>query len=274
MLNILYGALILAGIMALFMAVHTVYVRQHGGKETQLSCGGCAGRENCEDYREGGCDGRKMSRYKAVFFDLDGTLLDTAADLNAAVNAALAPSGFPARTVEQTRADIGNGTKMLVHRSVPEGTDQKTEAAVFEVFRKYYAQHASDRTSVYSGIKGTLTALAGRGLKLAVITNKNNEVAVPLIRKFFGDRFCCICGWRDGFARKPAADMFTYCQNQLKVKPDEVLYVGDTEVDAAFAKNAGAPFVLVTWGCRDRGKLEQLGAAGVIGKPAELMQFV
>ncbi len=274
MLNILYGALVLAGVMAAFMAVHTVYVRGHGGKETRLSCGGCANQENCETSGQGGCEGQKTARFKAVLFDLDGTLLDTAEDLNAAVNAGLAAYGLPPRSVEQTRQDIGDGTKMLIHRSVPQGTDPDTEAAVFDVFRNIYTQHASDRTQVYPGIRGTLAALSGRGVKLAVITNKDARVAGPFVRKFFGERFECIFGWQKGFARKPDPDMFDRCLDFLNVRPEEVLYVGDTEVDAAFAGAAGAPFVLVSWGCREKDVLEGLGAAGVIDSPSGLLQFV
>ncbi len=273
MQNILYGALILAGIMAVFMAVHAAYVRQHGGKETRLSCGGCASQDTCGNSGKSGCCGQD-SRFRAVIFDLDGTLLDTAADLNAAVNAGLAAYGLPARSIEQTRTDIGNGTKMLVHRSVPQGTAPAAEAAVFDVFRSCYAQHPSDKTRVYPGIRGTLSALAGRGVKLAVITNKDSGVALPLIRKFFGERFECVCGWQEGYERKPDPDMFMRCLHSLGMKPEEVLYVGDTEVDAEFSEAAGVPFVLVSWGCRERERLEGLGAAGIIDSPAGLLQFV
>ncbi|MGI5988709.1 MAG: HAD family hydrolase [Lachnospiraceae bacterium] len=275
MQNILYGALVLAGVMALFMLVHTAYVKQHGGKETKLSCGGCANQDTCEDFREGGgCDGKQVSRYKAVFFDLDGTLLDTAPDLNAAVNAALEMYGLPKRTLAQTKADIGNGTKVLIHKSVPSGTDPEKEALVFDAFREYYTVHSSDLTDVYPGIRGTLTALTGRGLKLAVISNKNNEIAAPLIRKFFADRFSMVFGQRDGVKRKPAPDMFKACLAGLSLQPQEVLYIGDTEVDKTFAGSAGADCLLVTWGYRDRQQLEKAGAVGVIDRPAQILDYI
>lgn len=274
-MNILYGALILTGVMALFLLIHTVYVKQHGGKETKLSCGGCVSQDTCEDFREGGeCTREPSGKYKAVFFDLDGTLLDTVADLNAAVNTGLQVYGLPKRTLAQTRADIGNGTKVLIHKSVPAGTDPEKEALVFDAFKEYYTEHASDLTKIYPGIRGTLTALAGRGMKLAVITNKNDEIARPLIHKFFADRFSVICGQKQGMQRKPEPDMFQTCLAQLSLKPEEVLYIGDTEVDETFARGVGADCVLVTWGYRERQQLEGLKAVAVIDTPAQILDFI
>ena len=111
-------------------------------------------------------------KYKAVIWDLDGTLLDTLQDLASAVNHSLEAFGLPLRSVEEVRTFVGNGIRKLIDRSVPAGTDPATADGVFGEFRTYYAAHCSDTTAPYEGIPGLLADLARAGVMMAIVSNK------------------------------------------------------------------------------------------------------
>ncbi len=198
--------------------------------------------------------------YKTVIFDLDGTLLDTLADLHDALNYALAAHGFPPRSLDEVRGFVGNGNWKLVQRGVPKGTDEETARAVFETFIPWYQAHSMDKTRPYDGVGETLNALKAAGIKMAIATNKVHSAAAPLCRKFF-PQVDLMVGAREGLENKPAPDMLRYALEHLGVPAAEAVYVGDTEVDVQTARNAGLPCVCVAWGFRSRAEQKAAGGA-------------
>ena len=210
---------------------------------------------------------------RAVIFDLDGTLLDTLDDLAAAVNYALERCGFPARSRDEVRAFIGNGVVRLVWRAMPPGAAQADFDRCFPLFRQYYLTHMTDRTRVFDGILPLLEALRARGVKTAVVSNKLHAGVVGLCRDYFGDRLDCAVGVTEESERKPAPVNVLRAMTSFGVSADETLYVGDSEVDAQTAENAGLCCVGVTWGYRTKAQLEAAGVQTIIDTPEELLSL-
>ena len=123
--------------------------------------------------------------YKAVIFDLDGTLLDTLVDLYNSVNHALRTFGFPERTIDEVRRFIGNGVKKLMERSTPEGTDKETNAKCLDCFRAHYLEHMSDNTAPYEGVNELIAGLREKGIRTAVVSNKLHSAVVDLCKDYF-----------------------------------------------------------------------------------------
>lgn len=211
---------------------------------------------------------------KAVVFDLDGTLLDTLEDLKNAVNVALSCNEMPERTLEEVRRFVGNGVRKLMIRAVPEGEANPEFEATFSDFKKYYASHCNVKTSLYPGIRLLLEELKLRGIKMAVVSNKLDSAVKNLCRQYFADYITTAYGETDQIARKPAPDAVFAALNELGVTPDEALYVGDSDVDIATAKNAGMECISVTWGFRDREFLKKHGASTLIDFPTELLSYL
>lgn len=209
-----------------------------------------------------------------VIFDMDGTLLDTLDDLTDATNAALAACGYPLRTKEEVRFFVGNGVGQLMKEAVPAATSEPELKRCLEEFKAYYAQHWQDKTLPYEGIKPLLADLKGRGVKLAVISNKYEQAVLQLCRDYFPGSFDTARGERAGVPRKPAPDAIYAILEELGSQQENALYVGDSEVDMATAKNAGLTAVGVTWGFRDRQLLLERGADRIIDRPAELLSLI
>ena len=141
--------------------------------------------------------------YKAIVFDLDGTLLNTLDDLADAVNYALRYFSLPTRTVEQVRTFIGNGVIKLIERAVGEENADKY-AEVLRVYKAYYALHSADKTKPYDGVLSLLSALKSRGIKTAVLSNKHDSAVKPLVEKYFDGLLCEAAGGKEGVPLKPA----------------------------------------------------------------------
>lgn len=212
--------------------------------------------------------------FKAAIFDMDGTILDTLADLCGSVNAALAWAGLPVRSLEEVRAALGYGAEGLIRRSVPAGTDDDTIARVLAYYKPYYEAHAQIRTAPYPGIPAALSALRAAGVRLAVVSNKPDPATQLLAERFFRGAFDVVLGVRDGMAVKPAPDMPAAAMARLGVTSAEAVYIGDSDVDLATARSAGTACIAVTWGFRDEAFLRAHGAAVIVRDPAELVRCV
>ncbi|MCH5162032.1 MAG: HAD-IA family hydrolase [Clostridiales bacterium] len=211
---------------------------------------------------------------RGVIFDLDGTLLNTLDDLTAAVNHAL---NGPKLDVSCVRKLVGNGVPKLISRALnvthgkaPDETDRPDGFdECLKSFTAYYNVHSMDLTAPYEGAREMLAAVAARGAKTAIVTNKYDGAAQKLKDKFFG---CVdvIVGAADGIKPKPAPDGTLKAIEAIGVKKENCVYVGDGETDVMTAKNCGIPVVAVTWGFRDREEIEPLGPDYIIDSPNEL----
>lgn len=212
--------------------------------------------------------------YKAVIFDLDGTLLNTLDDLAASVNFALRDCGYPERTIEEVRAFIGNGVIKLMQRATPDGIGQAEFDRCFESFRTHYLKHMFDTTKPYDGILPLLDTLKAAGIKTAVVSNKLHSGVVGLCKDFFGDRLTCAFGVLDESERKPAPANVFKAIKEMQVEAADCVYVGDSEVDVQTANNAGLDCIAVTWGYRDPDVLKMNSPKYMIEKPEEILPIV
>lgn len=212
---------------------------------------------------------------RLVIFDLDGTLIDTIADLGAAANHALALSGYPQHTVAEYAAKVGDGVRNLVTRALPE--EVRGNTAIVErtlgIFREYYSSHIDVHTRPYAGITEMLQSVRKHGIGIAVATNKAQEAAERLICKLFPDvEFDLIYGSREGCALKPDASVVLHILDKTGTMPQDALYVGDTEIDMMTARNGGVSAVGITWGYRRPECLT--GAAALAETPETLEKLI
>ena len=203
-----------------------------------------------------------------ILFDLDGTLLDTLGDLQAAVNYALSQFGYPGREKWEIRSFLGNGMRNLVKRSLPDGVSEERVDEALAVYRAYYESHNQILTAPYEGIYGALEKL--KAYPIGVVSNKQDTAVKPMCSHFFGGLYAL--GEVPGLPRKPAPDMVQKAMGDLGM--DGAIYVGDSEVDLQVAENAKLPCLLVTWGFRDKEDLEAAGGKHFCHTPEDLPQII
>lgn len=213
-------------------------------------------------------------KYKAVIFDMDGTILNTLEDLKNATNYSLRQFGMPERSLEEVRMFVGNGIRKLVERAVPSGTPKEKIAQVFDVFLEYYEIHSADNTSPYPGILELVEKLKKSGIKTAVSTNKADVPAQELGREYFNGIFDLIVGQQDGLKVKPAPDSVNKILSILDIQKKDAIYIGDSDVDVQTAKNSGLDFIGVSWGFRGREFLEKNGAKNIVDNANEILDLV
>lgn len=214
-------------------------------------------------------------KYHTILFDLDGTLLNTLEDLTDAVNYVMDAYDFPEHSIEDVRCFVGNGIRVLMQRAIPEGEENPQFDEAFELFKRYYLAHNKVKTRPYDGIMELLGELKKRGVHMAIVSNKNQPTVEALCEEEFQGLISVAVGDGEGRARKPAPDGPMEAIRRLGLSGTEgVLYVGDSEVDAQTAKNAGLGCVLVTWGFRTRQEMAPYAAFSFIDRPEELLEFV
>ena len=212
---------------------------------------------------------------KTLIFDLDGTLVDTLPDLNGAINYMCEQCGYPQKDLEHTRKSIGNGIKMLVKRSIPEETSEEDYQKALSIFKEYYAKHATDKSVPYEGMADILRRLRKRGYRLAVVTNKNEEIAKDILQVFYPNIFIEIIGDNGIRKPKPAYDMINELRNRMKIRRlSMAVYVGDTEVDYSYARRALLAPYIVTYGYRTKEELTALKIrAHYIDEPLDILGY-
>lgn len=213
-------------------------------------------------------------KYKAVIFDMDGTILNTLEDLKNATNYSLRQFGMPERSLEEVRMFVGNGIRKLVERAVPAGTPKEKIDQVLDVFLEYYEIHSADNTSPYPGILELVEKLKKSGIKTAVSTNKADVPAQELGREYFNGIFDLIVGQQDGLKVKPAPDSVNKILSILDIQKKDAIYIGDSDVDVQTAKNSGLDFIGVSWGFRGREFLEKNGAKNIVDNANEILDLV
>ena len=272
--TVIATVIVLAAVILAFIWTRTGN-RKAGGKCSQNS-GGCATCDDtaCPASKTAGythSDGISGRRFDAVFFDMDGTLLDTAGDLTAAMNYVRGIHGLPLVPEDRVIPELGNGIINLLKKLLPEDITEEEFKTCIREFSDFYAEHSQKKTYAYDGIRNLLEELKAQNYKVAVITNKNDDVARVLSSSFFPGLVDFTLGRTDFLERKPAPAMMRYVLSRLELDPGRVLYVGDSEVDYEFASAAGVPCVLVSWGFRDRNELVKIaGEKGLADVPSHI----
>ena len=203
-------------------------------------------------------------KYKLAIFDMDGTILSTLDDLANGVDYALSENGLPARSKQETRAALGRGVRFLIEQSVPAGFSDAEISKVEEDFLKYYKVHSMDNTRPYDGIVELIKEVRASGIKTAVVSNKIDSAVKELCANFFEGAFDVAYGERPGIPRKPDPKPINAIIDEFRLSKNEVVYIGDSEVDLLTANNAKIDHIIVTWGFRDRAFLERNGAKNLV----------
>lgn len=213
-------------------------------------------------------------KYTTIIFDLDGTLLNTLADLAAATNHALAEHKLPQRTTDEVRRFVGNGIHKLIERAVPADTPAELQEAVFASFNRYYKEHCADSTRPYEGVPQLLQQLRTAGCRTAIVSNKADYGVQALAKQYFDGQLDAACGERAGIAKKPAPDMLLAIMQQLKAEPASTIYIGDSDTDLDTALNAGVACIGACWGFRGRAFLEAHGAKLLAENVSDIWELI
>ena len=212
-----------------------------------------------------------MKNYDTVIFDLDGTLLNTLEDLADAVNFVMRANQYPERTVEEVRCFVGNGIRRLMEQAVPKHVIGEEFERVFEEFKNYYTEHCQIKTCAYEGIMSLLSCLYEKRYAMAIVSNKNHAAVCELNDIYFKEYINVAIGQKDGIRKKPAPDTVIQALKELGKDKEKAIYVGDSEVDFATAKNSGMDCALVTWGFRTVEELAEFSPTAFIDNPEELL---
>lgn len=221
--------------------------------------------DNCQDMTE------------LVIFDLDGTLLNTIEDLGNACNHALAECGFPERPMPEYNSLVGRGIDNLFRGAMPpEAVSDESVARMRSIFVPYYNEHKCDRTRPYDGITGLLERVRDRGIRTAIASNKYQEATEVLVSRFFGFmNFSKVLGQRDGMPIKPSPEIVVEAMKAAECTSREnVIYVGDSNVDMETGRNAGVRTIGVTWGFRSEEELAAYSPWRLAHTPEELYGFI
>ncbi len=213
-------------------------------------------------------------RYKAVVFDLDGTLLDTIEDLTDAVNMTMRHYGWPEHTIAQVKTYVGNGVGWLVECAVPGGKTNPLFEEALEIQKQNYAQVCENKTRPYDGIMEVIRELKDCGYKVSIVSNKGQAAVEALRKLYFSDVIEVAIGERDGIRRKPAPDTAFEAVKKMGADIETSVYVGDSEVDLATARNAGMDCISVSWGFRPKQLLIENGARIICDTPEDLLNVL
>lgn len=213
---------------------------------------------------------------KLAIFDLDGTLLNTIADLALSTNFALSKLGYDTHAIEKYNMMVGNGIDKLFERALPEGHKTIENIAKMRViFVDYYAQHLTDESTPYDGIIDLLKDLEQRNIKLAIATNKYQAGTDILVKHFFREvPFLLQLGQRQGIPTKPDPHIIHEILEKIPVKKEEVLYIGDSDVDMITAQNAGVIGCGVSWGFRSVAELKAHKPQYIVNHPKEILNII
>ncbi len=220
---------------------------------------------------------------KGFIFDLDGTLLYTLEDIAQAENKALHKLGLPPRDVEEYRWIVGGGAEDIARRLLPaESHDPNSISAFVQSFRRFYHENWHDKTRFYSGIPELLTILGNKGKKLAVLSNKPEEFAGKIVDHYFPDwqgnqsprLFTHVIGQIKGLPTKPDPILALKIANDWNLAPQEIGFIGDSDIDIFTAANAGMVSIGAGWGFRGAQELVDSGAQILLQSPLDLIQYL
>lgn len=214
--------------------------------------------------------------YKGVIFDLDGTLVDSIEDLADSMNLVLVKNNFPVHDLKSYKNFIGNGIRNLVSRALPEAfRDEALTERCFNSMIEEYRGNCINKTKPYDGITGLLDELVSRKMKLAVFSNKADELTKRIVLTLLPEyNFEAIIGLTNEANKKPDPSGALQISRKFGISPEEIIYVGDTGIDMETAKNAGMLPVGVLWGFRTKEELKSNGAKYLLNHPMDLLKIL
>lgn len=213
--------------------------------------------------------------FRNVIFDLDGTLLNTLDDLADAGNHTCRVMGWPEHPVQAYRYFVGNGIPKLVERFTPGPyRTPETLKAALDIFVPYYNAHKEDKTVPYAGMPETLARLREAGVRMAVLTNKAHPLAKAVVEQYFPQMFPLVQGALPDRPTKPDPELLHQLMEEMGAKPEDTLFVGDSNVDVRTAKNGGLKCCGVLWGFRTEEELAEEGADYIVRTPADLEKLI
>ena len=211
---------------------------------------------------------------KTVIFDLDGTLLYTLEDLKDSVNFALSKFNYPQKNLEEIKNFVGNGVKVLMELSIPQGKNNENFDECLAIFKTHYAQNMYNKTKPYDGIIEMLENLQNLGFKTAVVSNKFDLATKELCKKYFAEKIEIAIGESENIRKKPAPDSVFKVMEILNSNKNSTYFVGDSEVDIQTAQNANIKCISVTWGYKNEEFLLKNGAKFLANSPQEILKII
>lgn len=213
-------------------------------------------------------------RHELVIFDLDGTLINSLPDISAAANKTLSKYGKSAHTVDEYAFFVGNGSKKLIERIMPDFTKEQ-QAEALKVYKDLYQQNLVVNTAPYPGIRDLLLSLKAEGIKIGVCTNKHFSAVDEILRKVFpGIEFDAVAGERTGIPKKPDPTNVNNIISELGIDKSKTVYAGDSDVDMETGFRAGVMTVGVLWGYRLLENMIKAGGKIFISQPSALLDIL
>lgn len=211
---------------------------------------------------------------KGIIFDMDGTILNTIDDIAASVNYAMRSFNLPEKTIQEVKDGVGRGAINLIEDIVPKHTTKEDIIKIYETYQSYYDKHNNDLTGPYTGILDLLKTLKEQGYQLAVVSNKYRYLVEALNHDIFKDYFDISMGEMEGVPIKPAPDMIHIALKEMNLSKDEVIFIGDSDVDMMTANNADIKSIGVTWGYRSKDVLKKHHANYIIDEPKDILNII
>lgn len=214
--------------------------------------------------------------FKAVLFDLDGTLLDTIEDLSDSMNIVLQRSGFPVHDIESYKYFIGSGIKNLVRNALPENNrDEATIDNCLSEMRIEYGKHWSVKTHPYDGIPQLLDLLVKNGIRMSILSNKVDNLTKLITSSLLPNwKFEVVFGERPSIPKKPDPTAALEISEIMGLLPEDFIYLGDSGIDMQTANSAGMYAAGALWGFRKADELVSYGAKTLIKKPTDLIKLL
>lgn len=214
--------------------------------------------------------------FEAVLFDLDGTLIDTLNDIGDAVNRVLSNKRYPTHEISMYRKFVGDGSRILIERALPKKyRKDKIIDACLKEYIEDYSRNYNVKSKLYFAIPNLLDTLMAKGLKLGILSNKQDAITKKCVKTFLSKwDFDVVFGQRDSVPRKPNPQGALEAAKKMSIPPSHFLYLGDTPIDMKTAVSAGMFPVGVLWGFRSRKELQQNGAGAIIKEPLDVLNLL
>ena len=211
-------------------------------------------------------------KFKGIIFDLDGTVADTGDDLSTGINLMLESFGFEKKSRKEILKHINFGAKEFVRGCLP---DESLLDEALNRYKAFYAECYLDKTYLYDGIAELVESLHKNNIKMCVLSNKHEDMTKRIVSELLNDdSFVEVVGGSERFPHKPDPKSALYLAEKMGFEPDEILYIGDSDVDMKTAINAGMFPLGVTWGYRPEDVLVGAGAEKIVHSPGEILGFI